>query len=204
MKRILSILLAALLLVSLLALSGCGQASGKHHVEIKVKDYGVIRLELDADMAPITVTNFLKLAESGFYDGLTFHRIMEGFMIQGGDPKGNGTGGSDPIKGEFLANGVNNTISHKRGVISMARQGSGYIVKDGELVFQTGYDTGSCQFFIMHQDNVNLDGQYAAFGHVTMGMDVVDAIAESVPVIGDNGTVKAGYAPVIEYVKVLD
>ena len=204
MKRILSILLATLLLLSVCALGGCGKATGKHHVEIKVKGYGVIRVELDADMAPITVTNFLKLAESGFYDGLTFHRIMEGFMIQGGDPKGNGTGGSDPIKGEFLANGVNNTISHKRGVISMARQGDGYTIKDGQLVYQTGYDTGSCQFFIMHQDYPSLDGLYAAFGHVTMGMDVVDAIAESVPVVDNNGTVKEGYAPVIEYVKVLD
>ena len=96
--------------------------TGKHHVEITVKDKGVIAVELDADTAPITVTNFVELANSGFYNGLTFHRIIEGFMIQGGDPKGNGTGGSDKnIKGEFAANGIKNDISHERGVISMAR-----------------------------------------------------------------------------------
>ena len=189
MKRILSILLAALLLVSLLALSGCGQASGKHHVEIKVKDYGVIRLELDADMAPITVTNFLKLAESGFYDGLTFHRIMEGFMMQGGDPEGTGYGGSqNTIVGEFLANGHNNTLSHKRGVISMARS--------------QAFNSASSQFFICHQDSVFLDGQYAAFGIVTEGIEVVDKVcAEAMP-IDNNGTIPAKNQPVIEKITI--
>ncbi len=96
--------------------------SGKHHVEINVKDYGTIKAELDADIAPITVTNFVKLAKEGFYDGLTFHRIISGFMIQGGDPLGNGTGGSDEtIKGEFTQNGIENSLSHTRGTISMAR-----------------------------------------------------------------------------------
>ena len=203
MKRILSLVLVVLLLASVCSLVGCGQLSGQHRVEIKVKDYGVIRLTLDADTAPITVTNFIKLVERGFYDGLTFHRIMDGFMIQGGDPKGNGTGGSDPIKGEFSANGVNNPLSHVRGVISMARQGGGYTVENGQLVYSTGYDTGSCQFFIVHEDSTFLDGKYAAFGWVTEGMDVVDAIAKSVPVTDNNGTVKAGYAPVIEYIKVI-
>ena len=127
MKKILALILA---LVCLLAVcSGCKKEEpspylkGKHHVEIEVQDYGTIALELDADTAPITVTNFIELAKNGFYDGLTFHRIIEGFMIQGGDPLGNGTGGSEnPIKGEFEANGVKNKISHKRGVISMARR----------------------------------------------------------------------------------
>ncbi|MBO5109481.1 MAG: peptidylprolyl isomerase [Clostridia bacterium] len=203
MKKIVSVLLVAVMLLGVCSLMGCGQAKGLHYVEIKVKDYGVIKLTLDADTAPITVTNFLKLVKKGFYDGLTFHRIMEGFMIQGGDPKGNGTGGSKPIKGEFSANGVPNTLSHVRGVISMARQGERYYVENGKLMYDTGYDTGSCQFFIVHEDSLFLDGQYAAFGWVTEGMDVVDAIAKSVPVTDNNGTVKTGYAPVIEYIKIV-
>jgi peptidyl-prolyl cis-trans isomerase B (cyclophilin B) len=165
---------------------------GKHHVEIEVQDYGTIALELDADTAPITVTNFIELAKSGFYDGLTFHRIIEGFMIQGGDPLGNGTGGSEnPIKGEFEANGVKNGISHQRGVISMARQAS-------------NYNSASSQFFIMHEDNDSLDGGYAAFGHVTSGMEVVDAIAENTPVLDGNGTVAKKDQPVITAVRVID
>ena len=137
---------------------------GKHHAKIKVKDYGTIEVELDGDTAPITVANFIKLVNEKFYDGLTFHRIMSGFMIQGGDPLGNGTGGSDEtIKGEFSSNGVENNISHKRGVISMARS--------------SDPDSASSQFFIMHQDAPHLDGQYAAFGHVVEGMETVDAIA---------------------------
>ena len=161
-------------------------------MEIEVQDYGTIALELDADAAPITVTNFIELAKSGFYDGLTFHRIIEGFMIQGGDPKGNGTGGSEnPIKGEFEANGVKNSISHKRGVISMARQAS-------------NYNSASSQFFIMHKDNDTLDGGYAAFGHVTSGIEVVDAIAENTPVQDKNGTVAKADQPVITAIRVID
>ncbi len=125
--------------------------------QIVVKDYGTITLELDAKTALITVENFISLAKSGFYDGLTFHRIMSGFMIQGGDPDGNGTGGSpNTIKGEFSSNGVTNNISHKRGVISMARQSG-------------NNDSASSQFFICHADSSFLDGDYAAFGHVTEG-----------------------------------
>ena len=136
---------------------------GKHHAKIKVKGYGTIEVELDGDTAPITVANFIKLVNEKFYDGLTFHRIMSGFMIQGGDPLGNGTGGSDEtIKGEFSSNGVENNISHKRGVISMARS--------------SDPDSASSQFFIMHQDSTYLDGEYAAFGKVTKGMKVVDKI----------------------------
>ena len=165
--------------------------TGLHHVTIDVQDYGTISLELDADTAPISVTNFINLAKDGFYDGLTFHRIISGFMIQGGDPKGNGTGGSEKtIKGEFSANGVENDISHVRGVISMARANDP--------------DSGSSHFFIVHEDSTFLDGQYAAFGHVTDGMDVVDAICEAVPVQDNNGTVAAADQPVITAVTVVD
>lgn len=165
--------------------------TGLHHVTIDVQDYGTISLELDADTAPISVTNFINLAKDGFYDGLTFHRIISGFMIQGGDPKGNGTGGSDQtIKGEFSENGVENNISHVRGTISMARANDP--------------DSASSQFFIVHEDSTFLDGQYAAFGHVTDGMDVVDAICENTPVQDNNGTVKATDQPVITSVTVID
>ena len=165
--------------------------TGLHHVTIDVQDYGTISLELDADTAPISVTNFINLANEGFYDGLTFHRIISGFMIQGGDPNGNGTGGSEKtIKGEFSANGVENDISHVRGVISMARANDP--------------NSGSSQFFIVHEDSTFLDGQYAAFGHVTDGMDVVDAICEAVPVQDNNGTVAAADQPVITAVTVVD
>ncbi len=133
-------------------------------IEITMENGGVIRLELDAEAAPLTVANFEKLVKSGFYDGLIFHRVIPGFMIQGGDPMGTGYGGSDEnIKGEFLMNGVRNPISHKRGVISMARS--------------QDPNSASSQFFIMHEDGEFLDGQYAAFGRVVEGMDVVDAIA---------------------------
>lgn len=163
--------------------------TGKHYVEITVKDYGKIDLELDADVAPITVTNFINLVNDNFYDGLTFHRIIDGFMIQGGDPLGNGTGGSDKtIKGEFSDNGVNNSISHVRGVISMARSNS--------------YDSASSQFFIVHEDSTFLDGKYAAFGKVTSGMDIVDKLAK-VKVEDDNGTVSKENQPIIESIKVI-
>lgn len=172
--------------------SGSGSAeSGKHHVAITVRDYGTITVELDADAAPITVQNFLDLADSGFYDGLTFHRIMEGFMIQGGDPEGTGMGGSDKtIKGEFSANGVENPLSHTRGAISMARS--------------SAMDSASSQFFIVQKDSTFLDGQYACFGYVTDGMDVVDAIAADAQPTDGNGTIPADQQPVIESVKVLD
>jgi len=168
------------------------ELTGIHHAEIVIKDYGTIELELDADKAPITVTNFVKLAQENFYDGLTFHRIMEGFMMQGGDPLGNGTGGSDEtIKGEFESNGVKNDISHERGVISMARA--------------TMPDSASSQFFICHEDSDFLDGEYAAFGHVTEGMDVVDKICTTVkPQDPQSGLVATEEQPVIESVKIID
>ena len=162
--------------------------TGKHYVEMKVKDYGTIELELDSDVAPITVTNFINLVNSKFYDGLTFHRIIDGFMIQGGDPLGNGTGGSSKtIKGEFSENGIKNSISHVRGVISMARS--------------SDYNSASSQFFIVQKDTTSLDGQYAAFGKVISGMDVVDRIAK-VKVEDDNGTVSKENQPVIESIRV--
>ena len=164
---------------------------GKHHAKIKVKDYGTIEVELDGDTAPITVANFIKLVNEKFYDGLTFHRIMSGFMIQGGDPLGNGTGGSDEtIKGEFSSNGVENNISHKRGVISMARS--------------SDPDSASSQFFIMHQDSTYLDGEYAAFGKVTTGMKVVDKICEDATPTDGNGTIEKADQPVIESIRMVD
>ena len=162
-----------------------------HNVAIEVENYGTITAELYGETAPITVANFVKLANEGFYDGLTFHRIISGFMIQGGDPKGNGTGGSsETIKGEFTANGVNNPITHQRGVLSMARS--------------SAYNSASSQFFIMHKAASHLNGQYAAFGCVTEGMDIVDAICANTPVTDGNGTVTAANQPRIISIKVTE
>ena len=199
MKKLFKFGMVMLLAISLVGCGGDNDSkdknddllSGNHHAVIDVKDYGVIKVELNADEAPITVTNFVKLAKDGFYDGLTFHRIINGFMIQGGDPEGNGTGGSDEtIKGEFSANGVDNVLKHTRGAISMARS--------------QDYDSASSQFFIMHETNASLDGQYAVFGYVYEGMDVVDKIATSVPVTDNNGTVEAQNQPVINSIKITD
>lgn len=168
-----------------------GKKMGNPKIEISVKNYGIIQLELDPSQAPITVENFVNLANSGFYNGLTFHRIIKGFMIQGGDPLGNGTGGSDNnIKGEFASNGVENNIKHVRGTISMARS--------------SFPDSASSQFFIMHEDSPHLDGDYAAFGHVTSGIEVVDKICDNTPVQDRNGTVLKADQPVIEYIKVIE
>ena len=165
--------------------------TGTWHIEIEVKDYGTIAAELYADLAPITVTNFVTLARRGFYDGLTFHRIISGFMIQGGDPNGNGTGGSGTnIKGEFAANGVSNDLKHTRGVLSMARARAN--------------DSASSQFFIMHQDAPHLDGNYAAFGKVTSGIEIVDQICEKTPVQDRNGTVRRADQPVITKITVVE
>ena len=177
------------------AASAGGEASidpaDLHHVEIKVKDYGTITLALDAGAAPRTVENFMKLAEEGFYDGLTFHRIMDGFMIQGGDPLGNGTGGSDAtIEGEFASNGFDNPISHGKGVISMARS--------------QDPDSASSQFFITVADAAFLDGDYAAFGYVTEGMEVAEKIAKDADPTDNNGTIPPEAQPVMETVRVID
>ena len=135
------------------------------YATINVKNYGTIKILLREDIAPISVDNFISLDNKGFYNGLTFHRVIKGFMIQGGCPKGNGTGGPGyTIKGEFLVNGVNNPLSHKRGVISMARA--------------MDYNSAGSQFFIVHKDATYLDGQYASFGETVSGIEVVDKIAK--------------------------
>ena len=168
-----------------------GSAGQLRHAEITVKDYGTIKLELDEGAAPITVANFIQLAQSGFYDGLTFHRIMDGFMIQGGDPDGNGTGGSkETIKGEFAKNGVSNPISHVKGTISMARSNDP--------------NSARSQFFITVADATFLDGSYAAFGRVTEGMEVAEQIAKDARPIDSNGTIPPEQQPVIEKIVVTD
>jgi len=166
-------------------------AEGGVVVLIDIQGYGLIAAELYPEAAPLTVANFVKLANEGFYDGLTFHRIISGFMIQGGDPKGNGTGGSsETIKGEFSANGVDNPILHERGVLSMARS--------------SRPDSASSQFFIMHETSPWLDGQYAAFGRVLMGIEVVDAICSQTPVLDGNGTVAKANQPIITSIRVVE
>ena len=168
-----------------------GSAGQVRHAEITVKDYGTIKLELDEGAAPITVANFVKLAQSGFYDGLAFHRIMDGFMIQGGDPEGNGTGGSEEtIKGEFAKNGVANPISHVKGTISMARSNDP--------------NSARSQFFITVADSTFLDGSYAAFGKVTEGMEVAEQIAKDAKPIDSNGTIPPEQQPVIEKIVITD
>ena len=183
-----AIVLVAVILCSILIFNACQKPE---FVEIKVKDYGVITVQLDWDNAPKTCRNFVNLANEGFYDGLTFHRIIEDFMIQGGDPKANGTGGSDKdIYGEFLANGHRNTLSHKRGVISMARSND--------------YDSASSQFFICNADSTHLDGQYAAFGKVVNGMEIVDKVTEDFVRYTTNGVITdKTKQPVIEYIRVV-
>lgn len=164
-------------------------AEATYYADIEIADYGLITIQLDQTVAPVTCANFVELAESGFYDGLTFHRIIAGFMMQGGDPLGNGTGGSDNnIFGEFKSNGHENNLSHTKGVVSMAR------AQDP--------NSASSQFFICHEDSDFLDGDYAAFGVVTEGMDVVDAVCESAEPTDNNGTIPAENQPVITSVKI--
>lgn len=168
-----------------------GFMTGTHHAEIDVQDYGTIKIELYADIAPETVTNFINLANEGFYNGLTFHRIMDGFMIQGGDPEGTGRGGSGKtITGEFSGNGIENSISHVRGTVSMARSND--------------MNSASSQFFIVQTDSLFLDGQYAGFGTVTEGMEIVDQICIDTPVTDDNGSVNAEDQPIITEIRIID
>ena len=156
---------------------------------IEIENYGTITLALDSEAAPITVENFVKLANEGFYDGLTFHRIIEDFMMQGGCPNGNGGGDAGyEIKGEFSENGWDNPIKHERGVISMARGNEP--------------DSGSCQFFIVHKTSPHLDGSYAAFGRVTSGMEVVDKICSEAEPTDDNGTIPKAKQPVIKSITI--
>ena len=198
-KRLICILLALVLVLCLCACGGSKTPTYTYtdpgqklrHAEITIRDYGTIKLELDEGVAPITVENFVELANQGFYNGLTFHRIIDGFMIQGGDPQGDGFGGSGKtIKGEFADNGVKNPISHVKGVLSMARGDE--------------YDSGSSQFFITVADSTFLDGHYAAFGKVTEGVEIAEQIAKDAKPIDDNGTIPPEAQPVIESVVITD
>lgn len=190
MKRFFSLLTASVIMLAVI-LTSCGsdtpKMTGVYYADISIKDYGTITVTLDGDTAPITVGNFVTLAREGFYDGLTFHRIIDGFMIQGGDPNGNGTGGSDtPIFGEFSENGYENNLPHVRGAISMARRGN-------------DMNSATSQFFIVHRDNRDsLDGKYACFGYVTEGIEIVDAICSDAAPIDSNGTIVDVEQPVIE------
>ncbi len=185
MKRFLALLLTICLICACFV--GCGE---KKNNTGDTEYVGTVTVALDPEAAPITVANFVKLAKAGFYDGLTFHRIIEGFMMQGGDPKGDGTGGSDKeIKGEFTANGVNNQLSHVRGTISMARN-------------SISMDSASSQFFIMHKDYTGLDGEYAAFGHVTEGMSIVDTICKNAVNTDSNGSVPKNKRPIIKSITI--
>ena len=185
-----------ILLAAMFLLTSCSKTtypnksiSGKHHVEIEVENYGVIKLELDADEAPVTVDNFISLANAGVYNGSTFHRIIAGFCVQGGIPSPTYTGGTPScIVGEFSSNGQPNTLKHERGTISMARA--------------DGKNTASSQFFICPEAAPNLDGNYAAFGHVTEGMEIVDQLAQ-IP-SGENGAVAPEDQPKIVEVRVID
>jgi len=199
MKKKLRRILGLLLVISLIAgiCAACAKKDSEaldpnltYYADIAVEDYGTITVKLDPSAAPITVKNFIDLAESGFYDGLTFHRVKAGFVIQGGDPNGNGTGSSEnKIKGEFAANGHDNPISHVRGVISMARANA--------------YNSASCQFFIVHRDSRDsLDGRYAAFGYVTEGMEIVDEICAVARPIDNNGLLSPTSQPVITTVTI--
>ncbi len=164
---------------------------GNHTAVMTIKDYGEVKIELYGDIAPVTVANFVRLINDGFYDGLTFHRAIEGYMIQGGDPNGDGTGNSAPrIYGEFKNNRFENDLSHTRGVISMARS--------------RDYNSASCQFFIMLGDEPRLDGDYAAFGKVVEGMDVIDSVMASIKTVGSNGEVAPKDQPIIEKIEILE
>ena len=195
MKKFITMLLVTVVLGA--ALIGCGEKKQEPVAEaagitvgIDIENYGVVTVALDAEAAPITVENFLKLVDENFYDGLTFHRIIDGFMMQGGDPTGTGMGGSDAtIKGEFKSNGVDNNLKHSKGAISMARS--------------MDPDSASSQFFIVDEDSDFLDGEYAVFGYVTSGMDIVDKICAETVVVDDNGTVESANQPIIKTIKVI-
>lgn len=167
---------------------------GLHKVAFKFKDYGTVTFELNGDEAPVTVSNFIRLVKKGFYNGLTLHRVQKDFVIQGGDPEGNGQGGADMnIVGEFKANNYENNISHTKGTISMARNSS-------------DYDSGSSQFFIVMKDSTYLDGQYAGFGHVIEGMEILDKINEekSKYAINERGLLPKVDQVIIEKAVVID
>ena len=192
MKKLIAFLI---IISSVLCLFSCSKSNDllyeSYTIEIEIEEYGVITAVLDAKNAPITVKNFLSLIEEGYYNGIAFHRIIEGFMMQGGDPDGDGISNGDKptIKGEFSTNGVKNEISHIRGTLSMART--------------SDPNSASTQFFIMHQNGIHLDGKYAAFGRVTKGIEIVDKICEDAVVTDSNGTVHKDYRPVIKEIRLL-
>ena len=193
MKKILVLVLAAVMLLALL--TGCGSSkktwTGKHTVEIAIKDYGTVTVEVDADTAPVTASNFLNLAKKGFYNNLTIYRAIDGFAIYCGDPNKNGTGTSgETITGEFTSNGYNNPLSHVRGAVGMARG--------------VNKNSASCQFYILQNDVTYLDGEFAVFGHVTSGIEIVDRIASTAQVTGSDGHITEGNQPVISSIKVVN
>ncbi len=192
MKKTLALALALLLLCGVFA--GCGGSktwSGTHHVEIAVEGYGTITVEINADAAPITASNFLNLVKKGFYKNNSFYRVIDGFGIYGGDPNGNGTGTSGTtIEGEFTANGLANSQSNTRGAVGMARG--------------THYNSASCQFYILQSDATYLDGDFAVFGYVISGISVVDQICTGAATTGSDGYVAAENQPVITSIRIID
>ena len=192
------VMVVLMIMLASTILTGCGTkekavetTNVKPTVAIDIENYGVITIALEPDAAPITVDNFLKLVNENFYDGLTFHRIIDGFMMQGGDPLGTGAGGSDEeIKGEFKSNGVDNSLKHTKGAVSMART--------------LEPDSASSQFFIVDEVSSNLDGDYAVFGYVTDGIELVDKICAEVPVTDGNGTVEPANQPIITSIRVVE
>lgn len=196
-KKTLALLFSIILITALTACSN--KSSGgeailleeTYTIEIEIEKYGTITAVLDAKTAPITVSAFVERIEEGFYNGLTFHRVYDTFMIQGGDPNGNGKNDENlpTIKGEFAYNGVENNISHVRGTLSMARSPS--------------YNSASTQFFIVQEDSFHLDGQYAAFGKVTDGIEIVDEICKDTPVTDGNGSVAPQNQPVIKEIRII-
>lgn len=191
MKKTVSIVMSAVLILLCFASCGSKGMKGTHHAEMVIKNYGTVKIELYGDQAPLTVENFVNLCNKGFYDGLTFHRYVKDFVLQGGDPEGTGLGGCESsVKGEFSANGVKNTIKHKKGVISMARN-------------QFDFNSASSQFFICLKNSCSddLDGQYAAFGKITEGMDIIDKLCAD---LTESDCLPADQQPVIETIKVID
>ena len=196
-NRIIKIVSIALAIV--IALAGCVVGLGfifgwwgyhpvaTDHAAIEIDGYGTVHIELYGNDAPTTVANFKKLASSGYYNGTSFHRIIKDFMAQGGDGRG-----TETIKGEFSANGFDNKILHQRGILSMARAGNAV----------SGFDTGSDQFFIVHKTSPHLDGQYAAFGKVTDGMDIIDKICAEANPTDDNGSIAASARPIIKSISI--
>lgn len=189
MKKILGSLFVLLLLVACTNNTTSNNQNKTKQVVMDIENYGEVTIEIYEDVAPKTVANFVKLVESGFYNGLTFHRIIDGFMVQGGDPNGNGTGDSgETIEGEFSSNGFKNDLKHEDGVISMAR------AKDP--------NSASCQFFIMVASSPHLDGNYAAFGKVIKGLEHIHKMAKDAKPIDNNGTILPDEQPIIKSIKI--